>query len=330
MHTERVIPFWRLLIVLTLITLASPAYVGESQSAEQKVAVVNGTVIKQAEFDSELNRVLERLQRTGRIPNDLERSQIKKQVLENLIARELLYQESQKKGIKVDQKEIEAQLTALKGRFPSEVEFKKALSTMNLTEAGLRFQFERDLAIRKLLDDQIGGKSTVSEKESRAYYDGNLESFKKPEQVRASHILIKVDPGADEAKKAEARTKIESLQAKLKNGEDFGALAKEYSEGPSGPKGGDLGFFGRGQMVKPFEETAFSMKPGQVSGMVETRFGYHLIMVTERTPESTLSYEEVKDRLEQYLKQQKVQAEIAAYVETLKGKAKIERLVKEG
>lgn len=330
MHTERVIPFWRLLIVLTLITLASPAYVGESQSAEQKVAVVNGTVIKQAEFDSELNRVLERLQRTGRIPNDLERSQIKKQVLENLIARELLYQESQKKGIKVDQKEIEAQITALKGRFPSEVEFKNALSTANLTEADLRFQFERDVAIRKLLDDQIGGKSTVSEKESRAYYDGNLESFKKPEQVRASHILIKVDPGADEAKKAEARTKIESLQAKLKNGEDFGALAKEYSEGPSGPKGGDLGFFGRGQMVKPFEETAFSMKPGQVSGMVETRFGYHLIMVTERTPESTLSYEEVKDRLEQYLKQQKAQAEIAAYVETLKSKAKIERLVKEG
>ena len=330
MHTERVIPFWRLLIVLTLITLASPAYVGESQSAEQKVAVVNGTVINQAEFDSEMNRVLERLQRTGRFPNDLERSQIKKQVLENLIARELLYQESQKKGIKVDQKEIEEQITALKGRFPSEVEFKNALSTANLTEADLRFQFERDVAIRKLLDDQIGGKSTVSEKESRAYYDSNLASFKKSEQVRASHILIKVDPGADEAKKAEARTKIESLQAKLKNGEDFGALAKEYSEGPSGPKGGDLGFFGRGQMVKPFEETAFSMKPGQVSGMVETRFGYHLIMVTERTPESTLSYEEVKDRLEQYLKQQKVQEEIAAYVETLKSNAKIERFVKEG
>jgi peptidyl-prolyl cis-trans isomerase C len=330
MHTERVIPFWKLLIVLTLITLASPAYVGESQSAEQKVAGVNGTVINQAEFDSEMNRVLERLQRTGRFPNDLERSQIKKQVLENLIARELLYQESQKKGIKVDQKEVEAQLTALKGRFPSEVEFKNAMSTMNLTEADLRFQFERDVAIRKLLDDQIGGKSTVSEKESRAYYDSKLESFKKPEQVRASHILIKVDPGADEAKKAEARTKIESLQAKLKKGDDFGALAKEYAEGPSGPKGGDLGFFGRGQMVKPFEETAFSMKPGQVSGMVETRFGYHLIMVTERTPESTLSYEEVKDRLEQYLKQQKDQKAIAAYVETLKGKAKIERFVKEG
>ncbi len=330
MHTERVIPFWVLLIVLALITLASPAYAGESQSAEQKVAVVNGAVINQAEFDTEMNRALEHLQRTGRFPNDLERGQIRKQVLEKLIARELLYQESQKKGIKVDQKEIDEQLTALKGRFSSEAEFKNALSTMNLTEAALRPQLERDLAIRKLLNDQIGEKVAVSKKETRAYYDSHLETFKKPEQVRASHILIKVDPGADEAKKAEARTKIESLQTKLKKGEDFGALAKEYSEGPSGPKGGDLGFFGRGQMVKPFEETAFTMKPGQVSGMVETRFGYHLIMVTDRTPESTFSYEEVKDRLEQYLKQQKVQEAIAEYVETLKGKAKIERFLKEG
>ncbi len=327
MHAEKLIPFWRLLIILALITLASPAGEAESQPAEQKVAVVNGTVIKQAELDSEMNRYLARLQQTGRFPNDLERSQIKKQVLENLIARELLYQESQKKGIKVDQKEIDGQLTALIGRFPSEAEFKTALSRMNLTEADLRFQFERDLAIKKLLDGQIGDKVAVSEKETRAYYDANPETFKKPEQVRASHILIKVDPGADEAKKAEARTKIESLQTKLKKGEDFGALAKEYSEGPSGPKGGDLGFFGRGQMVKPFEEAAFTMKPGQVSSTVETRFGYHLIMVTDRTPESTFSYEEVKDRLDQYLKQQKVQEAIAEYVKTLEGKAKIERFL---
>ena len=327
MHTEKLIPFWRLLIVLALITLVSPTYAAESQSAEQKVALVNGTVIKQAELDSEMGRYLDRLQRTGRFPNDLERKEIKKQVLENLIARELLYQESQKKGIKVDQKEIDSQLTGLKGRFPSEAEFKNALSRNNLTEADLRFQFERDLAIKKLLDGQIGDKVAVSEKETRAYYDSNLETFKKPEQVRASHILIKVDPGADEAKKAEARTKIESLQTRLKKGEDFGALAKEYSEGPSGPKGGDLGFFGRGQMVKPFEDAAFTMKPGQVSNMVETQFGYHLIMVTDRTPEGTFSYDEVKDRLKQYLEQQKVQAAIAEYVETLKAKAKIERFL---
>ena len=327
MHTERLTPFWGLMIVLALITLVSPVYAAESQSGDQKVAVVNGTVIKRAELDSEMTRYLASLQRMGRFPNDVERSQLKKQVLENIIGRELLYQESQKKGIKVDQEQVDAQLTALKERFPSEATFKDALSSMNLTEADLRFQFERDLAIRKLLEGQIGDNVAVSEKEIRAYYDGNVETFKKPEQVRASHILIKVDPGADEAKKADARTKIESVQTKLKKGEDFGALAKEYSEGPSAPKGGDLGFFGRGQMVKPFEDAAFTMKPGQVSDMVETRFGYHLIMVTDRTPEGTLTYEEVRDRLEKFLRQQKVQAAIAEYVETLKAKAKIERFL---
>lgn len=325
MNTERLIPFWKLLTVLALITLLSPAYAAESQSADRKVAVVNGTVIKQAELDAETNQYLARLRSMGRSPNALELGQIKTQVLENLIARELLYQESQKKDIKVDQKQVDAQLTALKGRFPGEAEFNTALARMNLTEADLRFQFERDLAIRELLEAQIGDKIAVSEKETKAYYDGNLENFKKPEQVRASHILIKVDPGADEKTKAEARTKIESVQAKLKKGGDFGALAKEYSEGPSGPKGGDLGFFERGQMVKPFEDAAFTMKPGQVSDLVETRFGYHLIKVTDRTPEGTMSYEEVKDRLEQFMKQQKVQEAIAQYVETLKEKAKIER-----
>lgn len=325
MHRKRLIPFWKLLSVLALITLLSPSYAAESQSADREVAVVNGTVIKQAELDRETNRYLARLRSEGRFPNDIELGQIKTQVLENLIARELLYQESQKKGIKVDQKQVDTQLTALKGRFPSEAEFKNALDRMNLTEADLRFQFERDLAIGELLEGQIGNKIAVSDKETRAYYDGNLENFRQPEQVRASHILIKVDPGAEEEKKAEARTKIESVRAKLKKGEDFGALAKEYSEGPSGPKGGDLGFFGRGQMVKPFEDAAFTTKPGQVSDMVETRFGYHLIKVTDRKPEGTLSYAEVKDRLEQLMKQQKVQQEIAHYVETLKAKAKIER-----
>ena len=127
---ETYLAFTDTYVSMPIMIFAGPevSYIGSLKALDgYKVAVVNGTVINQAEFDSEMNRVLERLQRTGRFPNDLERSQIKKQVLENLIARELLYQESQKKGIKVDQKEIEAQLTALKGRFPSEVEFKKAL-----------------------------------------------------------------------------------------------------------------------------------------------------------------------------------------------------------
>jgi peptidyl-prolyl cis-trans isomerase C len=198
---------------------------------------------------------------------------------------------------------------------------------MNLTEASIKEKLERDLTLKKLIDDEVAPGVKLSDIEIRAFYDNNPEAFKQPERVKASHILIKVDPQADASQKAEAKKKIDLVQAKLQKGEDFGALAKEYSDGPSGPEGGDLGYFTRGQMVKPFEDAAFAMKPGEVSGVVETKFGYHLIKVTDRKPETTMSYDEVKARLEEFLKQRKIQEEINVYVKRLEEKAKIERFV---
>jgi peptidyl-prolyl cis-trans isomerase C len=106
-------------------------------------------------------------------------------------------------------------------------------------------------------------------------------------------------------------------------------LAREYSEGPSSVKGGDLGYFGRGQMVKPFEDAAFALNVGELSEVVETRFGYHLIKVTGKNPETVVAYADVKERLQKYLKDEKVQQEVSAYVEDLKTKAKVERFLKE-
>jgi peptidyl-prolyl cis-trans isomerase C len=147
--------------------------------------------------------------------------------------------------------------------------------------------------------------------------------------VRASHILIKVDPKADESQRATARKKIDKIQQKLQQGEDFAALAKEFSQGPSSVKGGDLGYFGRGQMVKPFEKAAFGLMPGDVSGIVETRFGYHLIKVIERRPETTMAFKDIKGRLGRYLMQEKVRREVNLYVQKLKKKAKVERFITE-
>lgn len=271
--------------------------------------------------------VIDRLRASGRLPDVSQLDQIRSQVLENLVARELLYQESQKKGIKISEEEVNKQLINVKAQFPNEAEFNNALIRMNLTEASIKEKLQRDLALKKLIEDEVAPKVTVSDSDIRAFYENNPETFKQPERVKASHILIKVDPKADASQKAEAQKKIDSVQAKLQKGEDFGALAKEYSEGPTGPKGGDLGYFTRGQMVKPFEEAAFAMKPGEVSGMVETRFGYHLIKVTDKTPEGTMPYEDVKERLAEFLKQQKIQEEINVYVKRLEEKSKIERFV---
>jgi peptidyl-prolyl cis-trans isomerase C len=327
MHTKRVSLFVLLLFFIPLTTFPPLVLAEDTKPPTDKAAVVNGTVITQDELDSQMNMVVDRLQASGRFPDVSQLEEIRGQVLENLIARELLYQESQKKGIKISEEEVNEQLVSLKGQFPNEEEFNKALKRMNLTEASIKEKLARDLSLKKLIDHEVAPKVKLSDMDIRAFYENNPETFKQPERVKASHILVKVDPKADASQKAEAQKKIDLVQAKLQKGEDFGALAKEYSEGPSGPKGGELGYFTRGQMVKPFEDAAFAMKPGEVSGKVETRFGYHLIKVTDKTPETTMSYDDVKDRLGEFLKQKKMQEEINVYVKRLEEQAKIERFV---
>ncbi len=324
MYSRKVRCFLAFLLALALASITSLALAAEKVPAGGKVAVVNGVVISQEQLDSAMLNVETRFRRSGRSPSTSELAQIREGVLDNLIARELLYQESQRKGIKADPKAVNEQLEAVEKKFPSEDQFKSWLKSVNLSKASLRSQLEQDQAIRELIERQFAEKTEVSDEEIKAYYDSHPNSFKKPEQVKASHILIKVEPQAEESQKAEARKKLEMIQGKLKKNEEFSALAKEYSEGPSSSNGGDLGYFRRGQMVKTFEDAAFALKPGEVSGIVETQFGYHLIKVTDKTAESTMPYAEVEDKLGQYLQQEKLRKEIGAYVESLRSNAKVE------
>ncbi|NIS61068.1 MAG: peptidylprolyl isomerase [Proteobacteria bacterium] len=322
--------FWVFVAALAMALTSSLGLAGEKQTPPGKVAVVNGSVINRIDFDREVNRVQQRLSRMGKPLSDSQLSEIKKEVLENLINHELVYQESQKQGITVDEVAINERVRKLKERFPSEAEFKSALTKANLTEDDIKAQFMRGMAIEQFIDTQFVQKISVSDKESKGYYDSHPDLFKQPEQVRASHILIKVDPGGDESQKIEARKKMEGIQEKAQKGEDFADLAKKFSEDPSSAKGGDLGYFRRGQMVKPFEEKAFALKPGEVSDIVETRFGYHLIKVMEKKSETTIAYEDIKGKLAQHLKQEKVRKEVNLYIEKLKEKAKVERFLREG
>jgi peptidyl-prolyl cis-trans isomerase C len=252
---------------------------------------------------------------------------LKNNILDSLIEREILYQQSQKAGIQITDQKVDDQLASIKKRFPSETEYKNALGKMSLTEDEVKLQIKRGLSIRELIDQKISSKVVITDEDSKTYYDKNPQMFKQPAQIKASHILIKVDAKADEAQKAEARKKIEEVQQKLKDGGDFAALAKEYSEGPSNAKGGDLGYFRRGQMVKPFEDAAMAMKPNEVSDVVETRFGYHLIKVYHNKPEQTLAYADVKDKITQRMKQGKIEKEAVQYVDQLKKEAKLEKFI---
>jgi peptidyl-prolyl cis-trans isomerase C len=247
--------------------------------------------------------------------------------LENLIDGEVLYQQSQKEGIKVDEQAINKQFETIKKRFPDEAAYKKALEGTDVSEKEIRAQIQRGLAINQLLDANVRQKITVTEEESKKYYNDNPNLFKQPEQVKASHILIKVAPDAEESKKIQARKKIETVQKKVRQGEDFGSLAKADSEGPTAQREGDLGYFSRGRMAKPFEDAAFALNVGEVSGIVETQFGYHLIKVTDKKPARTIPYKEVQLRLGQHLKNEKAKTEIQDYIENLKKSAKIKRFI---
>ena len=321
--------FLVLLTVISLVFMAISVFAVEKPLSDGKVAVVNGTVIPRAEFDRGMERAYRQFASTGRPLNASQLPEVKKGVIESLINQELLYQESQNESIKVEDKEIDAQIDALKKRFPSEKEYNTALAKMNLSEAEIKSQITKGLAIQQFIETKFVQKIIVSDDETKAHYNNNLKMFKQPEQVRAMHILIMVAPQATEEQKAAARKKLKEVQKKLGQGEDFETLAKEYSEGPSAAKGGDLGYFSRGQMVPPFEEAAFALKSGEVSDIVETRFGYHLIKVVDKKPGSTMSYEEVKDNLQQYLKQQKIQEQVKLYIEKLEKKAKVEMFIPE-
>jgi peptidyl-prolyl cis-trans isomerase D len=140
-------------------------------------------------------------------------------------------------------------------------------------------------------------KVTIAEKEISDFYELNQESFKNPKQIKARHILLKVSPDASESEETETKEKALSLLKRLKDGEDFAALAKKYSQDPAAPKGGDLGYFTRGQMVKPFEELAFSLKKGELGGPVKTQFGWHIIQVDDIKDATVKTFTEVRNHI---------------------------------
>jgi peptidyl-prolyl cis-trans isomerase C len=314
-------------VAVALILVSAVGFAADKKAPGDMVAVVNGAVITQEEFDRVLDYERRRAAQNGQQIPDAQMSKIENSILDSLIVGELLFQESKKQGIQVKSETVTEQFMTVKQRFPSEAEYKKALEENKITESKIRADIKRDMAIQQLIDKEVDQKVKITDEESKTFYDTNPQLFQQPERVKASHILIKVDEGASEEKKAEALKKIKEIQQKVQKGEDFAALAKTYSEGPSAPRGGDLNYFGRGQMVKPFEDAAFSMKPNETSDIVETKFGYHLIKVVDKQPAKKIVYADAKNRINKHLKDQKLRTDRQLYFDKLKKDAKIEKFL---
>jgi peptidyl-prolyl cis-trans isomerase C len=317
-----------LLVVVFSMVLVWTAQGEEKKSPESPVAIINGTTIERQSFDREMNLYKQRMARSGRQLNESDSQGAEKALLDELVNRELLYQESLKKGIKIESKAVDDQYAAIRQRYPDDAKFKEILDRMNLDEATLKLQIAHQAAVQQLIDSQIGPKVSVKDEEAKAFYDANPNFFKMPEQVKASHILIKFDPQtADDAKKASAKKTLQEVKARLAKGEDFAVLAKEISQDASSANNGDLGYFRRGQMVKPFEDAAFGMQLNSVSEIVETQFGYHLIKVYDKKPESVIAFADVKDRIAEQLRDNKLKQEVMEYIQELRKSAKIQTML---
>jgi peptidyl-prolyl cis-trans isomerase C len=293
------------------------------QELKGTIARVNGSAIDAVE----LRRAKKVMLRGQAVPAD-QQAAVDKQALEQLVSAELLYQAAAKLEIKDLDKKIDAKLEQGKSRFKDDKDFKKAIKDLEMDEKDLREYTRRDLLISSFVESAFISKTVVSEADVRSFYDKNQDKFKQSESVKASHILIGVDAKATIDEKTKAREKAEKLKKELAGGADFAALAKGNSTCPSSQQGGDLGFFGKGQMVPAFEKAAFALKPGEVSDVVETQFGYHIIKLTEKKAAATTDFKDVKAKIEEFLKGQKVNESIQKYLEETKKTAKIELLLK--
>lgn len=320
-----------LLLTLSAMVLAVPAVrmVEATPAAEESVATVNGVAILKRDFERDVRRLQEALLSRGK-PLTCEQIQtINQEVLESLIRRELLFQESRRAGVRVDPKEIDREIEELKKQYLSEAEFRRDLNQRGLTETELRSHVERTMSIQKYIDQTFKNRVEVSDGEIISYYENNLSLFRRPHQVRVSHLLIQTDPKDDPSRKREARQKIERIQREIRNGKEFEKLAREHSDGPTRSSGGDLGYIRRGQLDPELERVVFNLKVGELSEIVETEYGFHLFKLVDRKPETILAYDHVKDGIRQTLLTEKAKLEADQFARTLRQKASVVILLPE-
>jgi peptidyl-prolyl cis-trans isomerase C len=272
------------------------------------VATVNGEVLSRADFEQELSRELASAEAPERTPEEIE--PFKRALVDTLVKRMMLLQEAKQQNITVTPEEVDRQMLRLTGDYPTD-SFSDALAQGQLSLSELRARESQRLIIEKLFSLTVYSRVGVTEEELRAYYAAHEADFQEPEQVHAAQLVVK---GLDEAKR---------VQAQLKAGKKFADLARRYSLSADAKVGGDLGFFPRGQMPPAFDEVVFNMRPGQVSDVVSTEYGYHLFKVIEFKPARKRDLNEVRRQVEAHLVKLKQAEAQETFEKELQAKAKV-------
>ena len=294
---------------MMVILFAASAY------AEEVVATVNGTSLTQKDLDAELDRLIPKITFHRSVPSE-KRKFYYDQALQELINRELQYQDALARNMKPEKEKLDAQMEKIRNKFKTPEEYRAALEKEGLSEENVRARVEKDMMIQAVFSDTVTAKAKVSDEEAKKYYDKNAARFKQPEGVKLRIISTK-----DEKK-------ARDILAMLKSGDDFGELAYNMSEDSYREKSGDIGYMHKGRMVPELEEAAFKLKIGETSDVIKAENTWFIIKLEDKKPEHQLSFEEVRDKLKKDLEKERTKEINDKWIADLRAKAKIEVLLK--
>ena len=287
------------------------------------VATVDGQEIKKEELEQAFAT---ELARQGIPPDQLpanQKTQGYKMILNDLITEKLVSKRAA--AMEAKEEDINAQYEQLKGRFPKQEEFEAQLTKSGQTPEKIREDIRSYLKQQAWVKEQIKDAPKATDADAEEFYTKNPEQFKKPEQVRASHILLSVAADAPEATVQEKQKAAAAIAARVKAGEAFDKLAAELSEDPSAKQNsGDLNFFTKEQMVPEFSAAAFGMKKGDISEPVKSQFGFHVIQVTDRKDAETMTLETVKPQLLAFLNQKMQSTQVEKLIKDVREKAAVD------
>lgn len=289
------------------------------------VARVGGVPITTFELQRQINQIMPmRVGFHGGVSAE-KIKEIEQDALNSLIERGYKVKYAIDHEISAPASRVDEKLNKIKGNFKSTEDFQKAVSAE--TEAGLRGAIYRQLLAETAEKKAVSDKIMVNDADVRAYYDQNKQMFFMPQQYRASHILIKVDPASNQEERKALQEKAEQLLKRAKDGEDFFDLAYFNSDDRTKYVGGDLGMFHDGQTEKPFEDALKTLKVGEISDLVKTRYGFHIIKLTQVNEPRQLTFDEMQLKLKTRLEKDQHDKLYVAWMEELKQKYTLEKLI---
>lgn len=303
----------RTMLVSCFIAILSCA---QAFAGSPVIARVNGSAITAWELEAAVDRLIPRSTFHGKVSEE-KRGEFRETALQNLVELELQYHDALKRGLKPEKKQLKERMKQVRDRFPSKKEYRQALEQAGISEDELRTKMEKELLARAAIEKAVTGPSQVSEQELKTYFAENKKKFRQPESARLRLISTKDEKKAQE------------VLGRVKAGEEFGSLASLFSEDMYRIKGGDIGYIHRGRIFPELEKAAFTLKPGETSGLIKSEGTWFIVKVEDRKPEHDLTFDEAKDKLKKDMEAKRAAEIMEKWMAGLRANAMIEILSRE-